>query len=109
MATHSSILTWETPQTKDPGRLQSMGSRESDTTERLSHQYQPPPASGVAWTASRAHNSGEPNSFRKPPALRSLLWRHCPLLSTFILQTSTEMLLEASLTLGAGSNQSLAF
>ena len=27
MATHSSILAWEIPQTKEPGRLSSMGSR----------------------------------------------------------------------------------
>ena len=33
MATHSSILAWESPWTEDPGRLQSMGSQESDTTE----------------------------------------------------------------------------
>ena len=32
MATHSSILTWRTPWTEEPGRLQSMGSQESDTT-----------------------------------------------------------------------------
>ena len=32
MAAHSSILAWKIPQTKEPGRLQSMGS-ESDTTE----------------------------------------------------------------------------
>ena len=32
MATHSSILTWEIPWTEEPGRLQSMGSQESDTT-----------------------------------------------------------------------------
>ena len=25
MATHSSILAWETPWTQEPGRLQSMG------------------------------------------------------------------------------------
>ena len=25
MATHSSILAWEIPQTEEPGRLQSMG------------------------------------------------------------------------------------
>ena len=34
--THSSVLAWEIPQTEEPGRLQSMGSQESDTTERLS-------------------------------------------------------------------------
>ena len=27
MATHSSILTWEIPQTEEPGGLQSMGSQ----------------------------------------------------------------------------------
>ena len=31
MATHSSILAWRIPWTEEPGRLQSMGSRESDT------------------------------------------------------------------------------
>ena len=35
-ATHSSILAWRTPWTKKPGRLQSMRSQESYTTERLS-------------------------------------------------------------------------
>ena len=32
MATHSSVLPWEIPWTEEPGRLQSMGSQESDTT-----------------------------------------------------------------------------
>ena len=31
-ATHSSILAWEIPWTEEPGRLQSMGSRELDMT-----------------------------------------------------------------------------
>ena len=35
MATHSSILVWKIPWTEDPGRLQSMGLQESDTTEQL--------------------------------------------------------------------------
>ena len=33
MATHSSILAWRIPWTDEPGRLQSMGSQESDMTE----------------------------------------------------------------------------
>ena len=33
MATYSSILAWKIPWTEKPGRLQSMGSQESDTTE----------------------------------------------------------------------------
>jgi len=32
MTTHSSILTWRIPWTEEPGRLQSMGSQESDMT-----------------------------------------------------------------------------
>ena len=35
MVTHSSILAWRIPQTEEPGRLQSMGRKESDVTERL--------------------------------------------------------------------------
>ena len=40
MATHSSILAWRIPWTEEPGRLQSMGSRESDMTEQLSTHVQ---------------------------------------------------------------------
>ena len=36
MATHSGILDWRIPWTEEPGWLQSRGSQESDTTERLS-------------------------------------------------------------------------
>ena len=32
MATHSSVLAWEISWTEEPGRLQSTGSQESDTT-----------------------------------------------------------------------------
>ena len=35
MAIHSSILAWKIPWTEEPGRLQSMGHKESDMTERL--------------------------------------------------------------------------
>ena len=33
MATHSSIFAWLIPWTEDPGRLQSIGSTETDMTE----------------------------------------------------------------------------
>ena len=33
MATHYSILAWKIPWTEEPGRLQSTGSKELDTTE----------------------------------------------------------------------------
>ena len=35
MATHFSILAWRIPWMEEPGGLQSMGSKELDTTERL--------------------------------------------------------------------------
>ena len=35
VATHSSVLAWRIPWTQEPGRLQSTGHKESDTTERL--------------------------------------------------------------------------
>ena len=37
MATHFSILAWRILWTEEPGRLQSMGSQESDMTWRLNH------------------------------------------------------------------------
>ena len=35
IVTHSSILPWKTPWTEQCGRLQSLGLKESNTTERL--------------------------------------------------------------------------
>ena len=37
MATRSRILAWRIPWTLKPGRLQYMGGKESDRTERLTH------------------------------------------------------------------------
>ena len=39
MATHSNILAWKIPWTEEPGRLQSMGSLESDMTELLHFNF----------------------------------------------------------------------
>ena len=39
MATQSSILAWEIPWTEEPGWLQSMGHKESDTTEWLHFHF----------------------------------------------------------------------
>ena len=41
MATHSNILAWRIPWTEDPGRLQSMGHKEADTTWQLNMQHTP--------------------------------------------------------------------
>ena len=63
MATHSSILPRRIPWTKEPGRLQSMESQESDTTQRLNHHHLKW-ASLVAQTAKNlpANNAGDPAS-----------------------------------------------
>ena len=39
MAPYSSTLAWKIPWTEGPGGLQSMGSLESDTTERLHFHF----------------------------------------------------------------------
>ena len=36
-ATYSSILAWRMPWTEEPGGLQSIGRKESDTTEATEH------------------------------------------------------------------------
>ena len=37
-ATYSSILAWEIPLTEEPGRIQSMGCKQSDVTEQPSER-----------------------------------------------------------------------
>ena len=39
MAPHSSSLAWKIPWTEEPGRLQSMGRKESDVTEQLHFHF----------------------------------------------------------------------
>ena len=39
MAPHSSTLAWKIPWAEEPGRLQSMGSLESDTTKQLHFHF----------------------------------------------------------------------
>ena len=39
MAPHSSTLAWKIPWMEEPGRLQSMGSLESDRTEQLHFHF----------------------------------------------------------------------
>ena len=53
MAPHSSTFAWKIPWTEEPGRLPSMGSLESDTTERLDfdalEKEMATPSSVLAW------------------------------------------------------------
>ena len=46
MAIHFSILGWKIPWTEEPGRLQSIGSKQLDKTEATSHALQADSASG---------------------------------------------------------------
>ena len=39
MTAHSKILAWRIPWTEEPGGLQSMGLKESDTTEQLAPSF----------------------------------------------------------------------
>ena len=39
MASHSSTFAWKIPWTEEPGKLQSMGSLESDTTEQFNFHF----------------------------------------------------------------------
>ena len=63
MATHSSTLAWKIPWMKEPGRLQSMGHEELDTTEGLHFHFyalekeMATYSSVLAWRISRM---GEP-------------------------------------------------
>ena len=65
MAPHSSTLAWKIPWTEEPGRLQFMGSLESDTTERLHFHFSlhalekemAPHSSVLTW---RIPGTGEP-------------------------------------------------
>ena len=60
MSTHSSVLTWRIPWTEEPGKLQSMGSWESDDLET-----KPPPPPSTQILVSNYHSKKmEPGIFR---------------------------------------------
>ena len=55
MATHSSILDWRIPWTKEPGRPQTLGAQESDS---LATQSPPPyPINNVIVSAEQQRDS----------------------------------------------------
>ena len=61
MATHSSTLAWKIPWVELPGRLQSMGSLKSDTTEQLHfHALEKELATYSSVLAWRIPGMGEP-------------------------------------------------
>ena len=74
MAPHSSTFAWKIPWTEEPGRLQSMGSLESDTTERLHfHALEKEMATHSSVLAWRIPGTGKPGGL---PSLGSHRVRH---------------------------------
>ena len=80
MATHSSSLAWKIPWLEEPGRLQSMGCKQLDTTDLLSAEpsllakmVKNPPAMQETWVLSL----GWEDSLEKGKATHSRLlgWR----------------------------------
>ena len=55
MAIHSSILAWKIPWTEKPGRLQSVGHKESDKTEWLHFQFSCSVVSDSLWPHGLHH------------------------------------------------------
>ena len=65
MATHSSTLAWQIPWMEEPGRLQSWGHQESDTTEDFTftfhfHSLKKETATHSSVLAWRIPGTGEP-------------------------------------------------
>ena len=48
VATHSNILSWRIPWTKEPSGLQSTGSQRANTTEQLTHTHTPQPVGSAS-------------------------------------------------------------
>ena len=60
MASHYSVLAWKIPWMEEPDRLQSMGSLESDTAERLHfHSLEKEMATHSSVLAWRIPGTGE--------------------------------------------------
>ena len=55
MATHFSILAWRFPWTEEPGRLQSLGGKESDTAEQLTFIFDVVAQSPIVSDSLRPH------------------------------------------------------
>ena len=74
MATHSGILAWRIPWTEEPDGLQTMGSRESDTTEQLNH-HTPSVFPGGVSGKEPACQCKRHKARRFDPWVRKIPWR----------------------------------
>ena len=86
MATHSSILAWRIPWTKELGGLQSTGRKELDTTERLHfthfHLGNPPGRARSSFKASRKFALKKETWGGSQPLCTKPAFRESPLHST---------------------------
>ena len=94
MATHSSILAWRIPQTEEPASLQSMGSQEWDTTERLNNRQLCRPET-TYFTKTKRHNISRNFRPTNGHGGGGLVAKLCPALGT-----SWTVAQKAPLTLG---------
>ena len=67
-ATHSSILAWRILWTEEPGRLQYMGSQESDTAEQLKKKKK----TSASWHCSKGWGWSSEQKQKKDPAFMEL-------------------------------------
>ena len=63
MATHSSTFAWKIPWTEEPGRLQSMGLQELDTTEYIAQSSRTTLLK--VWSKGHLHASATPKMLTK--------------------------------------------
>ena len=75
MATHSSILAWKILWTEESGGLQSIGHKESDTTEQLSTAQHVYKLWRQKWQPTPVFLTGKVPWTEKPGKLQSMGWR----------------------------------
>jgi len=81
MATHSSVLAWRIPWTEAPGGLQSMGCKESDTTEVTWHKDGGASAGHIYPDVQQSwHSLGAQRQTLRPKEGQPMAGRHEPVL-----------------------------
>ena len=82
MATHSSILAWEIPQTEEPGGLQSMGAQKSqtqlsDSTATRCYNYLPGPQMRKLRLSDRKYPDQVTQLINSTARIGNSIWLKC--------------------------------
>jgi len=82
MATHSSILAWEIPQTEEPGGLQSMGAQKSqtqlsDSTAMRCYNYLPVPQMRKLRLSDRKYPDQVTQLINSTARIGNSIWLKC--------------------------------